>query len=132
MDVIRDWRPLILKYGDNDDHQTYREFRFACSAPQKTTKHTFHVLKAERGAVNAVFENLRMPQDDTAAVAITWALAQILGQFPSLVPREVRERFEVEVTRFTGEVGHRARKSKRFRRELSKGPRHQPNESWPE
>jgi hypothetical protein len=79
------------------------------------------VLKTERGNVNAVLENLRMPQEEVAAVAITWALSQVLRQFPSIAPREVREALEADVERFERELKGRARRSKSRGRELSKG-----------
>ena len=121
VDVIRDWRPKILKYGDSDDSKTFREFVFTPSAPEGKGKHTFHIRKTDRVNVDAVCEKLRMAPDAVAVVAITWALTLIFRQYEDIAPSDVIAGLAADVERFKRDVKARARKSKRRGRELMKG-----------
>ena len=78
-DVVRDWRPVIQKYGTADDARWVKSFPFQPSGPEGYERqHTFHVLPEERNAVGAVCEVLRMQQGTVAALAITLVLVEFV------------------------------------------------------
>ena len=85
-DVVRDWRPVIQKYGTADDARWVKSFPFQPSGPEGYERqHTFHVLPEERNAVGAVCEVLRMQQGTVAALATTLVLVEFVD-----IPTDVR------------------------------------------
>ena len=117
VDVVRDWRPVIQKYGTADDARWVKSFPFQPSGPEGYERqHTFHVLPEERTVVAAVCEVLRMQQGTVAALAITL----VLVEFADILPTDVRAGLRAEIEKFKGELADRARKSTRLGMELCK------------